>query len=296
MDIHQLKIFIAVFKNRSFSKAGKELYLTQPTISEHIKTLENELELKLFDRVGKTVIPTKDAQILYEQALEIVEKIELIKDSIQKIKTVPSGSLSIGASSIPGTYILPELISTFNKKYPQIFLHILISDSKSVIESLISGEILIGVVGTAIKDPRIKYEPFMNDELVIATPYSFKKSYISPKELSEYPFIMREEGSGTRKEMEKWLSKIGVNLDNLMIVCTLGSTDAVKEAIKKGVGISILSIHSIKDEIECKRLKAVKIDNYEMKRVFYIARNPKRSLPFVHQLFYDFLKEKAFTV
>lgn len=296
MDIHQLKIFISVFKNRSFSKASKELFLTQPTISEHIKSLEEELNCKLFDRFARGIIPTREAEILYEHALEVIEKMEALKDSVQRIKTAPSGNLFIGASSIPGTYILPKLITSFKKNYPEISIQIDISDSKSVIENLLSGKLLIGVVGTKINNSKIEYTDFMNDELVIGAPEFVEKSIIEPSEIYEYPFIMREEGSGTRKEMEKWLSKMGIDSGKLRVVCMLGSTDAVKQAIKNGLGISILSIHAVKDEMKCKNLKVLRIKNYEMKRTFYIATHIKRTLPFVYRVFYEFLKQNAFTL
>uniref|UniRef100_A0A7C4AJM0 LysR family transcriptional regulator n=1 Tax=Thermodesulfovibrio aggregans TaxID=86166 RepID=A0A7C4AJM0_9BACT len=296
MDIHQLKIFISVYKNRSFSKASKELFLTQPTISEHIKTLEEELNCKLFDRFARGIIPTKEAEVLYEHALEVTEKMVNLKDSIQKIKTTPSGNIYIGASSIPGTYILPKLVSFFKKDYPEISIQIDISDSKFVIEGLLSGKLLMGVVGTKINNSKIEYTDFMNDELVIGAPDFIEKTVIDPSEIFEYPFIMREEGSGTRKEMEKWFNKIGIDSEKLNIVCILGSTDAVKQAIKKGLGISILSIHAVKDELECGKLKIVRIKNYEMKRIFYIATHTKRTLPFVYRTFYEFLKQNAFTL
>ncbi|MCS7215834.1 MAG: selenium metabolism-associated LysR family transcriptional regulator [Thermodesulfovibrio sp.] len=296
MDIHHLRIFISVFKHKSFSKAAKELFLTQPTISEHIKTLEEELNCKLFDRFGKIIIPTKEAEILYENAQEVVDKVEGLKDILQKIKSTPSGNLHIAASSIPGTYILPRLISSFKNNYPEILIQIEISDSKSVIENLISGDILLGVVGTKLGKSKIFYHPFMNDELVIVSPNFIEESYIEPEEILKYPFITREEGSGTRKEMEKWLKEMGIDIEKLNIVCTLSSTDAVKEAIKNGMGISILSIHSIKDELEYKKLKIVRIKNYKMNRIFYIATHTMRSLPYIYKLFYEFLKEKAFSL
>lgn len=295
-DIHQLKIFISVFKNKSFSKAAKELFLTQPTISEHIKTLEEELDCKLFDRFGKVIIPTTEAEILYENAQGVVEKVENLKEVLQKIKSTPSGNLYIAASSIPGTYILPKLMSSFKNIYPQISIQIDISDSKSVIESLLSGQILLGIVGTKLRKSKIDYFPFMDDELVIVSPNLIKESFIEPEEILKYPFITREEGSGTRKEMEKWLGEMGIDTEKLNIVCTLSSTDAVKEAIKNGLGISILSIHSIKDELEYKKLKIVKIKNYKMNRIFYIATHTTRSLPYVYKLFYEFLKENAFSL
>lgn len=293
MDFHQLKVFISVYKNRNFSKAAKEIFLTQPTISEHIKTLEEELKCNLFDRIGKKVIPTKEADILYEESLDLINKFDNLKDTIQKIRELPSGNIFIGTSSIPGTYILPSLITEFKNLYPDIYIQIDISDSAEVINNLLSNNIFIGLVGTKINNSNIKYSPFMWDELVIASPNFIKKSAITPVELLKYPFIMRESGSGTRKETEKILKEIGLELGKLKIVCTLGSTDAVKQAIKNGLGISILSLHSIKDEIECGKLKAIRIRGYEMKRMFYIVTNTKRTLPYIYKLFYEFLEQKA---
>lgn len=295
MDIHHLKIFVSVYKNRNFSKAAEEIFLTQPTVSEHIKNLEIHLNCKLFDRVGKQIIPTKEADILYEYAIEIIDKFENLKENIDKIKELPSGKILIGASTIPGTYILPSFIASFKNFYPDINIQINISDSQNVINSIVSGDILLGFVGTKINNSLIDYLPFVEDELVVASPNFFDKSFIDVTELLEYPFIAREEGSGTRKETEKWLNYLGIKSENLNIVCTLGSTDAVKQAIKKGIGISILSIHAIKDEIECGKLKALRIKGSEMKRTFYIVKHQKRTLPFIYQLFYKFLKEQAFT-
>lgn len=296
MDIHQLQIFISVFKNKSFSKAAKELFLTQPTISEHIKTIEEELNSKLFDRIGKSIIPTTEAELLYDHAVRIIEKVEKLKDDLQKIKSTPSGNLHIAASSIPGTYILPKLISSFKNIYPDISIQISISDSKTVSDSLLSGQIFMGIVGTKLHQSKIEYTPFMNDELVIASPDFINESFIEPEEILRYSFIMREEGSGTRKEMERWFNDIGIDIEKLKVVCILSSTDAVKQAIKNGVGISILSIHAIKDEIECQKLKAIKIKNYQMNRTFYIASSTKRTLPYIYKLFYEFLKKNSFTL
>lgn len=296
MDVHQLKIFISVFKNKSFSKAAKEVFLTQPTVSEHIKLLEEDLGCKLFDRFGKTVIPTKEAEILYGYAIDVVNKIENLKDTVQRMKSKPAGHLLVGASSIPGTYILPKLISSFKNSYPNISVQIDISDSKQVIENLVSGRFLLGVVGTIINNPKIDYIPFMNDELVVISSNFIHENSIEPEKLLNYPFIIREEGSGTRKEMENFLSELGIDTHELQTVCTLSSTDAVKQAVKNGLGISILSIHAVKDEINCKNIKILKIKNFEMKRYFYIASHKKRTLPFVYKLFQEFLKEKSFSL
>lgn len=296
MDIHQLRVFISVYKNRSFSKASKELYLTQPTISEHIKNLENDLKVKLFDRVGRAVIPTKDAEILFEQALEVTDKMEKIKEFLYEMRQTPSGNLLMGASSIPGTYIIPKILAEFKVKYPEISMSISISDSKKVMENLSNGHILIGIVGAKIFSHHIEFIPFMDDELVLVDRSFIKKEQIMPEELYEYPFVLREEGSGTRREMERWLEQMKIKIERLKTVCILGSTDAVKEAVKNGLGVSILSMHSIKDELESRKLKLVKIAGLNMKRTFYIIKHKKRTLPFIYQILLDFLKSKAFSL
>ncbi len=120
MDIHQLKIFVSVYKNKSFSRASEQLYLTQPTISDHIKALEEEFGCKLFDRLGRTILPTREADALYGHAVEIIEKADAVKEIIGHFKKEPAGELIIGASTIPGTYLLPSVMAAFQKKYPSI--------------------------------------------------------------------------------------------------------------------------------------------------------------------------------
>ena len=116
MDIHQLRIFASVFKNKSFSRASEELFLTQPTVSDHIKALEEEFGCRLFDRLGRTILPTNEAEALYGHALEIIEKADAVKDIIGRFKKEPAGELLLGASTIPGTYLLPPVMATFRKK------------------------------------------------------------------------------------------------------------------------------------------------------------------------------------
>ncbi len=293
MDLHQLRVFVSVYKNKSFSKAAKEIFLTQPTISEHIKTLEEELKCNLFDRIGKKIIPTKEADILYNEAIDLINKFENLKDSIKKAQELPSGNITIATSSIPGTYLLPPLIAEFKESYPDINIHIDIFDSGEVVKRIIANEVLMGLVGTKLNSPFIKYTPFALDELVIASPNFIKKTTIKAEELLKYPFIMREVGSGTRKETEKFLKGIGIDPSKLKIVCTLGSTDGVKQAIKNGLGISILSIHAIKDEIECEKLKAIRIIDHKITRLFYLVTHSKRSLPYIYNLLFNFLMNKA---
>lgn len=294
MDIHQLKVFASVFKNKSFSKASEELYLTQPTISNHIKSLEDELECKLFDRLGRSIIPTKEAEVLYSHSVEIIEKANNLKEAIGKMKKDLAGKLLIGASTIPGVYLMPKMMKEFQKRYPSISFQILISDSKGIIDSISRHELLIGIVGAKLGDENIKYISFIEDELiVVAEPSLIKRDALRLKELTEFPVVIREEGSGTRKETERFLETKGLSFNDFKISGIFGSTDAIKQAVKAGLGFSILSRFSVADEIKNNILSEVKLIDAEMKRRFYIATHRKRSLPYAYEKFLDHLMNES---
>ena len=291
MDIHQLRVFASVFRNRSFSRAAEELHLTQPTVSEHIMALEAELKCRLFDRLPRKIIPTKEAELLKDLAIEIIEKMEGIAHLLGQFNNKMSGHLVIGASNIPGTYILPGLTASFRKLYPSVLFEIPVSDSRGIINRIMQHELLIGIVGARLGSG-LEYTSFMEDELVAVASRSFPvPATITIKDLIRFPMIMREEGSGTKKEFEKILDGKGVSADKLNIAAVFGSTDAVKQAVKEGMGITILSRRAVLDELDCKKLKELKIKDTRMKRDFFIVTHKKRTLPHLYKAFFEFLIE-----
>jgi DNA-binding transcriptional LysR family regulator len=286
MDIHQLRVFASVFKNKSFSKASEELYLTQPTVSDHIRSLEEELSCKLFDRLGRTIIPTKEAEVLYSHAMEIIEKANTLKETIGQFKKEVTGDLIIGASTIPGTYLLPPMMAAFQKRYPSISSQILISDSRGTVDRVSKQELLLGIVGAKLGNEQIHYMPFVEDELiVVSSPSLIKSSRIPLKELIKFPMVLREEGSGTRRETEKILEGKGISLESIKIAGIFGSTDAIKQAVKAGMGFSILSKFAVIDELKHRILKEIKLTDIHMKRRFYIITHKKRTLPPAYAVF-----------
>ena len=294
MDIHQLKIFASVFRNKSFSRASDELHLTQPTISDHIRTLEDELDCKLFDRLGRTIIPTKEAEVLYSHAMEIIEKTIILKESIGQTKKEIKGELIIGASTIPGTYLMPHIMAKFQKRYPSVSFQILVSDSRDIVEKVSRHELLMGAVGAKTTNTQINYTPFMDDELiVVSSPSLIKKEDMTIRELIKFPIILREEGSGTRKETEKILEGKGISFENIKVAGIFGSTDAVKQAVKAGLGVSILSRFSVTDELKYKILKEIKLIDIQMKRKFYIVTHKKRTLPRAYKMFLEHIMDES---
>jgi len=294
MDIHQLRVFASVYKNRSFSRASEDLHLTQPTISNHIKTLEDEFGCKLFDRLGRSIIPTKEAEVLYTHALEIIEKAATLDEAIREIKKDLTGKLIIGASTIPGVYLMPRMMTEFRKKYPEISFQIQISDSRGILDSISKHDLLLGIVGAKLGNEQITYVPFVEDQLiVIASPVKVEQKSIPFKALTTYPLILREEGSGTRKETEKFLESKGLSLDDFQISGIFGSTDAVKQAVKAGLGISILSKFAVADELEHEILQEIAITDLQMKRRFYIVVHKKRTLPRAYEIFLEHILTEA---
>jgi len=256
------------------------MYLTQPTISQHITSLESHLETKLFDRLGKEVTLTKAGEVLYQYAKQITALRGEAKQALEHFLGKKSGHLILGASTIPGEYILPSLLGEFKTFYPAIRITLRIGDTEEIVNELLNRRIELGIIGAKINNPRLKYFVFIQDELIVVVPRGhqwWKKSFIDVQELTGQPFIMRERGSGTRISMEKSLHELGISTKDLDIISEMGSTTAVKQSIKAGIGISLISERAVEEEIRLKLLKKIPIKNIKFTRTFFIIQDKKRT-------------------
>ena len=286
IETRHLKIFVAVYKHRSFTKASELLHTSQPTISEHIRNLELRLECQLFDRLGRSIMPTLEADILYPRALAILEDIKKLEEDIASTGKAISGELIIGASTIPGTYILPEIAAAFKTQHPGVSFEIRTNDSAQVVNAVLSHEILLGIVGAKMVSKKLNYHPFIEDELVLAASTKRKISpTITIRQLQELPFLMREEGSGTRKTIEGFLAQKDLDIEKLDTCAVLGSSAAIPEAIKTDLGVSIISRYAIQDGLTFKQIKEIQVEGLTMRRNFYIITAKKRTLPNQYQIF-----------
>ena len=266
--------------------------MSQPTISEHIKILEKTLGCKLFDRLGRSISPTKKAEILYPKALDILEDIDQLEKDLAAEDQSVSGELIIGASTIPGVYVIPPIAASFKNTYPEISFEIRIADSGEIINSVLSHDLLMGIVGAKTPSKDLSFSTFVEDELILAAGEKREiGNSVTLKKLLNLPFLMREKGSGTRKSLEKFGIKNGIKLDQLNTVAVLGSNAAIKEAIKSNLGVSILSRKSIIDELESGKIKEIKVKGLVMMRMFYIVTPKKRTLPNHYSVFLDSLLE-----
>ncbi len=245
-----------------------------------MQNLEARLNCKLFDRLGRSILPTAEAEILYPRAIAILEDLQRLEEEICATGKNVAGELILGASTIPGAYILPGLAASFKKEFPDISFEIRINDSAKIVEAVAGNELLLGVVGAKIPSPKVRYQPFAEDELILAAAQENPApTEISMQELRHLPFIVRERGSGTRKSTESLLALQQIAPSQLNVCATLGSSAAVKEAIKANLGVSIISRYAIQDELTSGKIKQIHIPGLTMKRDFYIVTPTRRTLP-----------------
>jgi len=294
MDIYQLQVFLSVYRNRSFSRASEELNVTQPSVSAHIKKLEEELGVRLFDRVSRKTLPTKEADLLNIRSGEIVRKLSDIKTDLAGLQREVKGLLTVGASNIPGSYILPSMAAGFRDAFPEVFFQLLIKDPAEVVDMIRAGELMLGLVEKDSGLSGLETLHVIKDELVlVARPGFVGRKEITPVGLLKVPLLMREDGSDARDSMKKQHLLHRVSLKALNITAILGSTDSVREAVKAGLGAAILSRYAVKDDLRAGLVEEVRIKGVKMKRSFCLLANKGRPLPSEYQAFVEFIVKSS---
>jgi DNA-binding transcriptional LysR family regulator len=297
MDLWQLNIFCKVVELKGFSKAGNTIHLSQPTISSHIKDLENHFECQLIDRLGKKAVPTKAGELLYHYARKLIALRDETQAAMAEFHGRIKGRLVIGGSTIPGGYILPKCIGAFTTVYPEVTISLIIGDTDQIIQDVLSGSPEFGIVGAKTSNRNICQEKLIEDEMRLIVTGDHKwadKKHINPDLMFKEPFIVRERGSGTLKSIKLSLKEKGYASENLNIVAEMGSTEAVIQGIKSNVGVSILSTIAVAEELKAGTLKALTIKELNLKRSFYLITHKQRSASPICKAFISFL-EKEFT-
>lgn len=271
MEDHKLKVFCTVAETKSFSKASEIIHLTQPAVSLQIQALEELYETKLFDRSSSMVSLTSAGEVLYRYAKEILSLYAAAEKNIGELTGLVKGSISVGASSTIGNYLLPSVIGDFRRTHPKIKIHLFVGNTKRVIELLNSGNIDFGIVEGDVARQKLLVEKLLKDELVVIVPALHpwaKRKEVSIYDVTKEPFILREEGSGTRQILEKYFNKHGISTHDMKASMMLGSTVAIKEAVESGMGISIVSRWAARKESKYGSLKLLSIKEENLFREF----------------------------
>ncbi len=292
MDFKQLESFVTIAKLKSFSKSADKLYLTQPTISNHIHLLEKELGTILFNRTNKNITLTRAGDILYEYAISILNKKDHAYFSLNEFKGKIEGTLEISSSSIPELYFLTDAICRFNAKYPDVKYNLMKYDTRQVIDKIISGDIDFGIVGAKKDINQLEYIEIMGDDITLITPTKGSLSNISnftTANCLETPLILREDGSGTRSSVLQYLTANGINTEALNIIAEVESNETIKKLVELGLGISFLSKRSIEKEVSEGLIKYLPINDEYISRKFYFVYHKKRVLSPLSETFKNFI-------
>lgn len=284
MNLKQLEAFVRVAETKSFSTAAKMLFLTQPTVSAHISSLERELNTCLLVRNTKGVALSEAGKELYAYAEQMLELEQKIRERFGLTGRQSGSVLRIAASTIPAQYLLPDIMARFRKEYPEEQLKLFETDSSGVVDMILSHKADVGFTGTVLEKGSCTYIPFYQDELVILTPaaekYRARKDAEIASWILEEPVILREEGSGTRKEALRLLAQTGIDITKLNVAAMMENQETIKRSVGSGMGISILSKLAAREEINSGKLLAFPLGETGGKRninVVYDAGYP--SLP-----------------
>jgi DNA-binding transcriptional LysR family regulator len=296
MDLRRLEVFVKVAELRSFSRAAEALFLTQPTVSEHVRALEEDLGVQLLDRLGRGAVPTRAGELLLEYAHRVLVLMREARQAIDQFQGRLIGELEVGGSTIPGEYILPALIGQFKAKYPEVSIRLRVGASQQVSEWVQEGRVEIGMVGARPDSRVLVARELLADRLVIIVPpdhpWSSRQS-VTLADVRTEPLVLRERGSGTRQALERALAEAGTDLSALRVAGEMGSAQAVKQAVRAGLGVSLVSRLAVEDECRARLLVCLAVRDLGVSRSFHLVTHRDRSRSPLAQAFLEFVESQA---
>lgn len=292
MTLRQLEVFVAVAQAQSFRRAAERLHTSQPALSQHLRVLEDELDVRLLDRLRRNVTLTDAGRLLLDHAQRVFTTLGSAREVIGELKGLQRGSLLIGASTTPGIYVLPRVIGAFRKRHPSITVNFRIANSRIIEDRIRANELDLGVVGGHGLAPGEECLAVgLVDELVLIVwpkhPWAQRRE-IRPAELESVPLLLREEGSATRQVTERALQSARVTYRTAM---ELDHTEAIKQAVMAELGVAFVSTYTIRGELTARRLHAVRLRGVPIHRHFHVIHNEARALPASAQVFLQTLNE-----
>ena len=287
ITIQQLEILMALVEAGSFTKAAGKLFLSQPSLTKSAGT-------RLVNRAAAGISLTPEGQIVFDYARRIIRLREDARERVMRLKDQASGHIYVSASTIPATYILPHLLGRLKDVHPAIQVHVQMHDSEETLQTVLNDQVEMGFIGKEPANKKLISRRLWRDSLVLAVPADHplaKQKTAKLGDITRVPFIIREKGSGTRDIIEECLEKQqGTSLSRFNVICEMGSSEAVKEAILAGLGVSILSTFAIKREISGGLLTALHVSNCSIERYFYLIYKKQFPLMMYHRNFLDLVK------
>ena len=293
MELKQLQSFCAVVKYKSFTKAAEKLYLSQPTVSTHVRQLEEEFQTSLIVRTTKSVEVTPRGQELYECACNIVN----LRDNLMRSwSDEDEKMIRIGASTIPSAYMLPQILPAFRAIRPASQFHVFQSDSQGIVDGLLCGAFDVGLIGADMHEDTLELTPFYSDQMVLITPVNehflqfSENGGITLEEICREPMLLREKGSGSKKCISSYFERVGVDENDLIITARLNDQESIKNLVAGGLGISIISEKAAEDAVKAGRLLTFPLPEAGARRYLYVACRRGAPMSGQTQQFVSFVK------
>ncbi|MBG0777194.1 MAG: LysR family transcriptional regulator [Desulfovibrionaceae bacterium] len=287
MDFRRLEAFCKVYELKSFSKAGNELFLSQPTISAHVSALEKHLGVQLFDRLGRTILPTTAGDTLYRHARKAFTILETARAEIELLQDRVSGEVLLGGSTIPAHHLLPPIIARYMRQYPAVTVRLRVGDTAEIVDLVARGELTLGVVGARLDRQDLEYKPLYKDLLVVVCapdavplgpdperPAAFSAEL--EKAALESRWILRESGSGTRRAFESALADLGRDVADLQVVMEAESTPSAVQCARAGMGLTVTSRLAVREFLADGSLVALPLPGLSVRRTIYSVCNERR--------------------
>lgn len=281
MNLRQFELFIAIAESGSFSRGAEKSFLTQSTVSQHIASLESEVGMRLFDRTGRGAELTAAGHLFFGHARSVLAELATLRSCMANFSGLKEAALCVGASNIPGTYLIPRLLPELARRHPGIRLTLLAGDSRAILDRLVSGEIELAVIGSHLDLPDCDFTPLAPDLLVLVVGplHRWREEVsISPQLLFEEALLLRENGSGSDLALRSALTGIGLNPAGLRVAARLGSNEAIKESIADGFGAAFLSESSVKREVVRGELTIIPVAGLQVRRHFWLVTRRSRTL------------------
>lgn len=276
----RLKVFQSVAHNLSFTKASKELYISQPAISKHIQELEQEYNTQLFERMGNKIALTHAGELLLMHAEAILTAYRQLDFEMNLLNENYVGELRLGASTTIAQYVLPPFLATFIRKFPSIRVSLLNGNTREIEKALLEHRIDLGMVEGNTYQINLRYVPFMRDELVVVTSAESSLAQydeISLTQLTQLPLVIRESGSGSLDILEAALGRHHIKLSSLNVVIQLGSTESIKLFLENADCLGIISIQAIREELAAGKFKIIDVTGFECNRRFFFVHSQGKS-------------------
>jgi LysR family transcriptional regulator, low CO2-responsive transcriptional regulator len=296
IQLPHLETFARAAELSSFTAAAHALHLTQAAVSQRIQALEKALGVSLFQRRAARVILTDAGQRLFPFAERILALHQEAAEAVGGRKAPLKGELSLAASSIPGEHLLPDLLATFRRQCPHIQVRASVTDTQAVLAQVERGDAHIGLVGGKSDNRELEFRHFASDRLVLVVPADHpwkSRRRITLEQLAQQPLILREAGSGSRWSLERALSQVGKSLGDLRVALELGSNEAIKEAVQRGLGLAFLSELAVGQERDAGKFHALQVAGMPLTRQMYAVWDRRRILPIPARLFLDLLPDPS---